>query len=155
MLVTNRIARSDNLIVISNIYFRYFFPAIVNESPNEYAGCVNISASPSFLLETKLKAHEAAPSHCNALCRGNHSSWAFISLKRCYCSNDNYTAYAVNKTLCQARCMSNTSLICGDIGGLGSAYRTGEYIETSKRAGAWERIKLSPSTVLFREHQDR
>ena len=73
-----------------------------------------------------MKAHEAAPRHCYNFCREKHFSWAFISLKKCYCSNHNYTAYSVENALCKARCRSNTTLVCGGIGGLRSAYKTGK-----------------------------
>ena len=75
-----------------------------------------------------LKAHEADLAHCNEYCEGEHQLWAFISLRKCYCSNDNHTAYKVDDNLCTARCRSNTSFICGGSGGLASGQRTGEVI---------------------------
>ena len=101
----------------------YFFSLTVHEE--NYLGCVKISDGLS--LKTKiLKAHKASPTHCKEFCREERYSWAAISVKNCSCMNDNYTLYKEDEDLCKERCRSNTSLICGNIDGIGSAYGTGK-----------------------------
>ena len=89
-----------------------------------------------------LKAHEADLTHCHEYCEGEHQLWAFISLKKCYCSNDNYTAYKVDDNLCTARCRSNTSFICGGSGGLASGQRTGELIAVFPLSSLLETFRI-------------
>ena len=89
-----------------------------------------------------LRAHEADLAHCNEYCEGEHHLWAFISLKECYCSNDNYTAYKVDDNLCTARCRSNTSFICGGSGGLASGQRTGEVLAVFPLSSLLETFRI-------------
>ena len=101
------------------------FPAVIEEN---YVGCVNVI--PSFPSPQKyfLKAHEAAPSKCIEKCLKHEFHFAFIQNQDCHCSNANSTmvhAHIGNETRCNARCWSNSSLICGGDSGL-SAYNTGK-----------------------------
>ncbi|XP_068722401.1 uncharacterized protein [Montipora capricornis] len=122
----------DNGLIIINGTRRYGYPAADIEDDIHYIGCVNISNPlPASFKVTQLRAHEASPRHCYQTCRENQSYWASISLKRCVCYNDNSTMDKVDDNdLCNARCKSNTSLICGGRSGFGSAYRTG-YVPSS------------------------
>ena len=121
MIKIDQCYTQDDINKLINCFHSFF--AVIADL-DKFVGCVNIS-SPLFKKKVTLKAHEADPLHCNELCRGQHFHVAVISLKSCYCTNDNHTGQLVGDGPCKARCKSNTSLICGGDGGFGSAYRTG------------------------------
>ena len=104
----------------------FFF--LVTPDQGNYIPCVNITGVHLSGIEETLKAHKANLAHCNDFCTKAYQLWAFISMEKCYCSNDNYIAYKVDDKLCTARCRSNTSFICGGSGGLASGQRAGELI---------------------------
>lgn len=103
-----------------------FFFLVIPDQGN-FIRCVNMTEVLLHVqdIQVVLKAHEANLARCNDFCTREQHLWAFISLKKCHCLNDNYTAYKVDDNLCKARCRSNTSFICGGSGGLASGQRTG------------------------------
>ncbi|KAJ7382339.1 hypothetical protein OS493_035616 [Desmophyllum pertusum] len=126
----NGTRKGDNGLVVINGTRTYGYPAVVIEE--NYVGCVNVIPSFSSPQKYSLKAHEAAPSKCIEECLKHKFHFAFIQNKDCWCSNANLTmvhAHKGNETRCNARCWSNSSLICGGDSGL-SAYKTG-YISSS------------------------
>ena len=103
---------------------------------------MNITGVPFIGIEEPLKAHKASLAHCHDFCTKEYQLWAFISMEKCYCSNDNYTAYKVDDNLCTARCRSNTSFVCGGSGGLASGQRTGEKVAVFPLSSLLETFRI-------------